>query len=179
MAPARISLALALNLLMSTTSGPDQATLEFSVVVGVYLAVGVLHLHHVPVVNEQGGEADGLAQRSAAIGAEVENDRFDALAAEVIENEPHVVRCAVEAGTAAVLGVGVAIEARQIDHADAVGTAVGPLADVEHLALRLAVGQCDFLAGDLIDRLSRTVGGHDFQAHDGVRLAADQCRRRR
>ena len=127
----------------------------------------------MPVVDEQAGEADRLAQRSAAVPTKVENHRFDPLAAEVVENHLHVVRRALEAGTAAVLGVGVAVETGQIDHADAVGTAVGPLAEVEDLAFRLAVAQCHLRAGDLVDLLSRGVGRHYLQPHDRVRLAAD------
>ena len=54
---------------------------RFRVVVGLHVAVGVLDLHHRPVVDEQAGQADGLGQRAAAVGAEVEDHGVDSLAA--------------------------------------------------------------------------------------------------
>ena len=103
---------------------PGPGDVRVVVFLGLDLAVGVLDLHHLAVADEQAGEADRLAQRSAAVPADIENDRIDALAAEVVENSPHVVGGALEGGAAAMLGVGVAVEAGQTDHADAVGTAV-------------------------------------------------------
>ena len=81
MAPARISLALALNLLISTTSGPCQTTPGPVVVQVLHAAEGVFDLHDRPFAGEQPGEADGLGQRPAAVVAEVEDHRVDVLLA--------------------------------------------------------------------------------------------------
>ena len=46
----------------------------------LHAAVGVLDLHHRPVVDEQPGEVDGLGERAAAVAAQVEDHGVDALA---------------------------------------------------------------------------------------------------
>ena len=92
MAPARISLALALNLLVSTTSGPSQAMPGVEVVVGLHPAVGVLDLDDRPVVDEQAGQVDRLGQRAAAVAPQVEHHGVDPSRVEVVEDPPDVAR---------------------------------------------------------------------------------------
>ena len=101
MAPAKISLALALNLLMTTTSGPFQIDVRIGIGVGRDAAVGVLDLDHRPVVDEQAGEVDGLGQRAAAVGAEVHHHGVDALVLEVFEDAVDVAGGALVVGLAA------------------------------------------------------------------------------
>ena len=153
-------------------SRPGHARLR--VVQVLHAAVGVFHLHHRPLVDEQPGEADGLVERAAAVAAQVEDHRVDVLAVEVVENVADVAGGALEVGHAAAVARHVAVEAGQVDHADAVRRAVGLPAGVEHLALRLAVLQLDLLADDLVDLSLRAVAGNHFQADRRAPLAADQ-----
>ena len=70
--------------------------------------------------------------------------------------------------------VHVAVETRQVDHADAVGRAVGLPAGVEHLALGFAVLQFDLLADDLVDLSLAVAAGEHLQADRRSTRAADQ-----
>ena len=139
MAPAKISLALALNLLVKTTSGPAQEMLGSGSLYGADQSVGVLDLHHRPVVEEQSGQADRFGKRAAAVAAQVEHDRIDALALEVVENVVDVAGGALEVLDPAAGAFHVHVEAGQVDDADLVRLAVGLAPGVEYLAVGFAV----------------------------------------
>ena len=98
MAPAKISLALAENLLVQHHQRPAPVGPLVVVVVVLHAAVGVLDLHDRPFVDEQAGQADRLGQRAAAVAAQVEHHGIDALGVEVVEDLAHVAGGALEIG---------------------------------------------------------------------------------
>src|SRR5690606_5566414 len=117
------------------------------------LAVPVLDLNHRAFVDKETGQADRLAQETAAVFAEIHDDGVDALLLEFAKDAADVVRRGTGVGGAGPEGVGVRIERGQLDDADAVLRRVrrSALWGFKDFALRRPVGQLDLLAGEDVD----------------------------
>ena len=151
---------------------PDDARID--IVVGTDLLVRILDLHHWALVDEQARQLDRLRQRAAAVAPQIEHHAVDALLAEVLE-EPLAVAGAAFELRLALLGAGhVEIEARQVDHANLVGRAVGLLAVLDHLATSFGVLEFDLRPGDVVDLGHVLTDGNHLEADGRAPLAPDQ-----
>src|SRR5690606_2428920 len=111
-------------------------------------ATGLAHLHHRALVDEQAGQLDRLGQRAAAVVAQVEYHAIDILGLQLAQQLADVaggrgVVVAVEAAAFEIL-----VEARQLDHPDALVGRVGLAGNGQHLGLGGLVLEPDLVAGD-------------------------------
>ena len=151
----------------------------FGVLIRVDAAIRTLHLHDRSIVDEQAGHVDRFGERAAAVPAEVDHDGVDVLGLEFFEQPADVAGGALVSRQAQAGAVHVHVEARQLDHADAVRLAVRLGAALDDLAAGFAVLELDAVAGDGVGLAARLVGRIDFQADDRAPLAADLLRPRR
>ena len=135
----------------------------------------VAQLHDRPAVDEQAGQRLGLGQVAAAIGAQIHDEHFGAVLAQLADQALHVA-----GGAAVILGAGAArvvilVEARHGDDAD--------LDFARRCAPRCACALCEACASsDTRLRVNSTTfcaepgrraGGQQLQAHDGAARTAD------
>ena len=110
--------------------------------------------------------------------AEVDHHGVDVLRLEVVEQLAAVLGGADGVGVAPQDGLGVAVEGRQVDHADLERLAVLGLG-LDDLALGVLLAELDLLAGQLVDLPLLGAGRLDDQPDLGARAARGCSGRRR
>ena len=134
------------------------------VAVDLHPAARFADLHHRALVDEQAGQFDGLAQRAAAVVAQIDYHAVEVLLAETAQQ---LFRIAGRRGVVvavAALALEILIERRQLDHTDPARGRAVHARDGQHFALGGLLLQTDL--GAIEDDPVRLAVQHRFGRHD-------------
>ena len=136
------------------------------------LAGRIADLDHRALFDEQPGQFGRLRQGTTAVAAQIDDDPVDPRGLELLEQQPHVPGRALEITLAGGLGIEIAVEGRDLDHAEPY-----PAIEFDDLALGRLVFEF-YLVAHQFDDLRATAHaltlGQDTETHDAVFRPADQ-----
>src|SRR6056297_35434 len=138
-------------------------------------AVGIANLNDRSGVDEQPGHGGCLDQRTAAVAAQIDDNAFDAVGAQLVDQAAHVTRARAVVRFVARSPAEVHIENGHVDHADLRDAVTG--FDFFHRGLGCLFFELDLVAHDVDDLRGALHAGlcrQDFESYESLALAPDQ-----